>query len=156
MERDLEMSSLAQKRKAALLPELLGAVRGRRRRRVATRVTVVAGMALLLISYWPAMVVPGIDSRQAGGDAALQVANTDGLGPSSSGEPFACEVVHDIPGVVQRYRSVIQDHQDWFVNDAELQSILRAAGRPAGIMRIAGKVTVARGALDPLPALGED
>jgi len=156
MERDQEMSSLAEQRKATMLPELLGAVRGRRRRRVATRGAVVAGMALLLISYWPSMWGSVADDMQAGGDAASQLANAGDLGPSPAAEPFVCEVVRNIPGVVQRYRAVIPQRQDWFIGDEQLQDILRADGRPDGIMRIAGKVVVASGAVDPFPGLAED
>lgn len=144
METNQEMSSLAQQRMATMLPELLGAVRGRRRRRVAIRVGVVAAMLCVLVGYWPGMGGQTMD-YDPGGGAATQVAN--------GGTPFACEVVRNRPGVLERFRSATPQHQQWFVGDDELQDFLRTAERPNGIVRVSGKVFVASAALDPFPVL---
>lgn len=152
MERNQEMSSLAHQRMTTMLPELLGAVRGRRRRRVAARVAMVAAMLALLVSYWPGMGGQARDSKRPGSDHSSQMANVRD-GGSSSGMPFACEVVRDVPGIVERYRGTSSKHEQWFVGDDELQDFLRKADRPEGLVRVAGKVVVASAALDPFPVL---
>lgn len=141
MEPNQEMSSLARERMATMLPDLLGAVRSRRRKRVAVRASVVAALLALLVTFWP-------DS----GDFA-SVPPQAGTPQVIAGAPFSCEVVRDIPGVVARYRVATPEHKAWFVGDDELQDFLRTAERPEGIVRVSGKVVVASSALDPFPEL---
>jgi len=143
MERNQEMSSFARQRMATMLPDLLGAVRSRRRRRVAARATVAttvaAALLAVLVTLWP-----------KGGDRGA-VPSPNGPQHHIAAVPFTCEVVRDIPGVVARYRVATPKHKDWFVGDAELQNFLRNAERPDGIVRVSGKVVVASSALDPFP-----
>lgn len=146
MERNQEMSSRARERMATMLPELLGAVRSRRRRRVAVRTGAVAALVALLITMWPADggIGSGIGSGLPGDPSHQQVA---------AARPFKCEVVHDVEGVLERFAGATPNHKKWFVGDDELQEFLRGADRPQGIVRISGKVVVSSDALDPFPEL---
>ena len=143
MERNQQMSSQARQRMAAMLPEMLGAVRWRRRRRYLARGTVLAAAAVLLLVYWPS------------GASFLPSAPVP-IGPQAgaSASPV-CQIVHDVPGVVDRYRATSSQHAEWYVGDEELQEFLRAADRPSGIVRIYGKVMVTEAALDPFPQLDQ-
>lgn len=155
MERKQELSAQAQRRMATMLPELLGAVRGRRRRRIATRVAAAAAVVLLLVGYWPFGDVATTTTRANPGGAAQVADAGEQQPPADKGSPV-CEVVRDIPGVVARYRVAVAVNPDWFVDDGELHRLLVAAGRPAGLVRVAGKVTFSSEATDPLGAFGED
>ena len=147
MERNQEMSSLARQRMASMLPDMLGAVRWRRRRRHIVRGTVLAVAAVLLVGYWPnGGTAPDVIAPVAIGP----------LGPQQAGSSVVCEVVRDIPGVVDRYRATGAKHLEWFVSDDELQDFLRDANRPNGIVRVSGKVLVTEAALDPFPVLAEE
>lgn len=141
-EPDRSLSPVAAARMAAMLPDLLSAVRWRRRRRVALRAGVAVTLltaALFAASRWwaPSAAAPGPapaagDSRPLR-DAAIAIVQTD-------------------PDVVARYRAVADVPSEWFIDDDELQRWLRQDRRPDGLVRIAGRVTVASAAVDPFPA----
>lgn len=166
MERNQEMSPLARQRMAAMLPEMLGAVRWRRRRRHIVNGSVLAVAAVLLIGYWPTddrslspvgpMVSgPMVSGPMVGGPGA-GAAQQSGDQQSGARTTVVCEVFGDLPGVVDRYRATGGSYTEWFVGDEELQSFLREAQRPHGIVRVSGKVTVTAAALDPFPVMSDE
>ena len=77
-------------------------------------------------------------------------------GPVGPSPRAICQTVHNDPAVLGRYRVESTVREEWFVDDDGLQEFLRQGERPAGIVRIRGKVLVAKGALDPFPELGLD
>lgn len=154
MESNQEMSSLARQRMAGMLPGMLGAVRWRRRRRHIVRGSVLAVVTVLLVSFWPrsfwkdngAALTPIASVPVAPGASASQQAASS----------MVCEVVRDIPGVVDRYRVAGNKHVEWYANDDQLQDFLRDADRPNGIVRVSGKVIVTEAALDPFPVMADE
>ena len=141
MERERELSPLAQARMAEMLPSLVGAVRWRRRRRHAVRVGAAAALLALLVATWP-------DGAAAPGP----VGPSGPSGPSGhASQPLVLEVVRDDPSVLDRYRVADTVRQEWFVGDDELQQFLREGARPAGIVRVGARVMVVSSAIDPLP-----
>lgn len=154
MEPDQELSSLARERMAAMLPDLLGAVRGRRRRRQALRASVVAfvvaGLWSLWLGLWPASGDAVVPTPNAPRVATLPTPNRTGAAK------FACELVHDLPDVVARLSRTAAVRADCYISDADLQAFLRDAQRPQGLVRIAGKVIVASAAVDPFPVMAAE
>jgi hypothetical protein len=134
MHDERELSPLAQQRMAAMLPQLVGAVRWRRRRRRAVQGALVAAVVWLGVALWPD--------------------GTAGPQPSDPGPvqrvPI-CEVVHDVPDVLAKYRVEPVRRADWFVDDDELQQFLNEGQRPSGLVRVGARVTVVRSAIDPFP-----
>jgi hypothetical protein len=55
-------------------------------------------------------------------------------------------------GVVRSLAPVVRPQ--WFVDDGELQALLRADDRPAGVVRSGAHVVVAAAAVDSWPAVG--
>lgn len=149
MERNQQMSSLARQRMAGMLPGMLGAVRWRRRRRHIVRGSVLAVAAVLLVSYWQdrGAVVTPIASVPVAPDASAS---------QQTASSMVCEVVRDVPGVVDRYRVVGNKHVAWYASDAQLQDFLRDADRPSGIVRVSGRVIVTEAALDPFPLMADE
>ncbi|MFT7537635.1 MAG: hypothetical protein ACI85K_003596 [Hyphomicrobiaceae bacterium] len=154
MERNQQMSSLARQRMAGMLPGMLGAVRWRRRRRHIVRGSVLAIAAVLLVSYWPGSywqdrgaVVTPIASVPVAPDASTS---------QQAASSMVCEVVRDVPGVVDRYRVTGNKHVAWYASDAQLQDFLRDADRPSGIVRVSGRVIVTKAALDPFPLMADE
>lgn len=132
------LSEVARARLHADLPGLLGSMRQRRRRRRAARATVLAlglGGALLL---WP---------RRAD-----EVAPPVAPPPPILVRP-GWTMVADDPQVVARLRVATVVRPEWFVDDGQLQALLRAADRPDGLVRARGQVLVSAAAVDPFPTL---
>ena len=119
-------------RKAAALPVLLAAVRRRRRRRRARSVVLIGLVALVAAVRWglvgdrpsPAPIVPAP----------------------------RWEVVADDPGIGRRVLIAPVARAEWFVDDAGLQRLLAAAGRPSGLVRTGTTTEVTKAAYDPWPA----
>jgi heme A synthase len=154
MEADQELSSPARERMAAMLPDLLGAVRGRRRRRKALRASVVAlvvaGLLSLWLGLWPTSGDAMVPASTAPTVATLPTPNRTGAAK------FACEIVHDLPDVVARLSRTATVRADCYISDADLQAFLRDAQRPQGLVRISGKVTVASAAIDAFPVMAAE
>lgn len=135
MQAERELSPLAQSRMAEMLPGLVGAVRWRRRRRRAAQGVVLAAMVWLSVLIWP-----------DGGAAPQPV--PPGPGPVRAS---VCEVVGDVPGVLERYRAKPVVRDEWFVGDEELQRFLSEGDRPSGLVRVGSRVMVVGSAIDPFP-----
>ena len=87
MKFDQELSPMARERMTDMLPNLLGKIRWRRRRRYAVRSGVVVAMLALLVAYWPASeltVQPEPKALASGSNPELGV---------------VCQIVHDDPAV---------------------------------------------------------
>lgn len=130
------LSDAARQRMRLLLPGLLAAVRARRWQRRAARFAVAAGAAALAVALlWR--------SRRAEPPRvgeALPVAAT------------SWQIVTSAPDVLARCAVPTTRHAEWFIDDQELQDLLAADGRPAGLVRIAGRVEVSAAAIDDLDA----
>jgi hypothetical protein len=155
MAHDPSMSPQVQERMAAMLPELLGAVRWRRRRRQLGRVVL---LLLVFVSLW---VLADSDAATANGSVPQGVRQrvpqlASDTAATARAVPFACEIVGNDASVVQRYTAAVTSHQQWLVGDEELQAFLQDAHRPMGIVRVSGRVLVARAALDPFPLLAAE
>jgi len=135
MHSEREMSPLAQTRMAEMLPQLVGAVRWRRRRRRALQVGAVAAALWLAFTLWPDR-----------GDPVRQIV------PGPPSRTSICEVVRDVPDVLAKYRYQPVARAEWFIGDEELQQFLSEGERPSGIVRVGSRVTVVRSAIDPFPA----
>jgi hypothetical protein len=59
--------------------------------------------------------------------------------------------VHDDPRILERCRVPTRSDPAWVLGDDELQALLRADGRAAGLTRIGNQVLVAAASIDPLP-----
>lgn len=108
---------------AGRLPELLRAVRWRRRRRQLRRAALGALLLLGGVALWPD---PRPDDLPVAPPAA---------------PPWT--VVRDDPGAVARHAVTARIDPAWFVDDHELQSLLRESGLPIGTVRIGHTVQVA-------------
>ena len=118
------------------LPGLLGAVRRRRRRRQVVRAAAAAVVLGGVLAVWAF--------------AAWQPWNTH----DAPREPAArWSVVAVDPGVVARCTAPTVVREEWFVDDYELQQLLRDAERPDGLVRVRGQVLVSSDAVDPFPEL---
>ena len=116
------------------LPGLLLAVRTRRRRRLTVRAALLLmGAVAMSVPFWrpptpTAVVAPAIASE------------------------LAWTFVHDDPTVLARHTIVVEPKAEWFVvSDDELQSLLAADHRDAGLVRLRGQVLVSKTAIDPFP-----
>lgn len=130
------LSAAAQARLQADLPGLLAALRGRRRRRQTVR----AAVATLLLVSGAAMVF------RSGGAPTVVPVLPDGTAPR-------CTIVRDDPQVLARLAVPTTVRAEWFVDDAGLQALLRAADRPDGLVRVDRQVLVSAEAVDPFPEL---
>ena len=132
----VRLPPLAARRMHGLLPELLALVRARRRRRHARR---AAAMALVLAAPIAAYAL------RPGGPAA----------PHPAAMPIAAPytIVATDATVVVRCVVATVDRAEWYVDDAELQQLLRANDRDAGLLRIGDRVLVSKAAIDPWPVL---
>ena len=128
---DDSLGALARARKAAGLAPLLLVVRRRRRRRRAVQAATVVLLAALSLRF----LLPSPDA------AAVALREPIATAPDGR-EPFVLERLM-VPTTVRA---------EWFVDDPELQQLLRDAGRPAGLVRIGERVQVDAAAVDPWPA----
>lgn len=138
-----ELSAAAAQRMEALLPELLGTLRARRRRARRRRAAVAAALLVL-----PALLsIPGrsapVDSSREPVPAALARA------PAAP----AWVELRDDPSVLARCEVATVVRSAWFVDDDEMQALLLAAEKPAGLVRSGSRVFVSAAALDPWPSL---
>lgn len=130
----MQLSPLAQQRMHALLPDLLGAVRARRRRRHVRRAALVVLVLFAPIAAWWANAVEPSTPREDAVAAA----------------PVA-EIVESDPTVLARCEVATTVRAEWFVDDDGLQELLRADERDAGLVRVGDRVFVSPSAIDPLP-----
>lgn len=133
-------SDAVRRRKAAMLPALLTAVRWRRRRRLAAR-GAAAVAAALVVGF-------GLDAAWGRGHDVAREPRRSAVAVVSP--TVHCEVVRDLPGVVARYASAPAAPAEWWIDDAELQRLLDEDARPSGLVRVAGRVAVTAMAVDPL------
>jgi hypothetical protein len=133
-----ELGSAGQVRMAALLPDLLAALRRRRRRAQVRRAMVVAVLAVLPGVGW--LLTMRAPSGQVPVEPASLIATK-------------ATMVHDDPSILVRceVRDVVR--QEWWLSDAGLQATLRAVDRPDGLVCVAGRVFVAIAAIDPFPTI---
>ena len=131
-ELDLSVTAAACMRER--LPGLLAVVRARRRRRRAGLAAwLLLGVVVLASPWWraPAPHVP----------KAAPVAVVP-----------AWTVVRDDPTVVARHTVTVAPRAEWYVvDDGELQALLAADHREAGLVRARGQLLVSRAAIDPFP-----
>ncbi len=129
-----EPESQVGQRMAALLPELLLALR-RRTRRARCRRLAVAALVAAAPACWLAWLLTGP------GDAV----------PAAPVAAPAWTIVRDDPGVLARCSVAPAVRPAWFVGDDELQGLLGDAARPSGLVRAGERVFVAVAAIDPWP-----
>lgn len=136
MAAEHELSAVAAQRMDALLPELLDTLRTRvrraRRRRAIVAILLMVLPVPLLTWRRPAPAAPPIAS------AAVARGWTE---------------VRDDPGVRTRCEVETVVRSAWFAGDDEVQELLRAAARPAGLVRAGNRVFVSAAALDPWPSV---
>lgn len=134
MAAEHELSAAAAQRMETLLPALLDTLRARvrraRRRRAAVAAALLVLPALLLTLWRRDPAVPSI----------APVAAAPGW-----------TEVRDDPGVRARCEVATVVRSAWFVGDDEVQELLRAASKPAGLVRSGDRVFVSAAALDPWP-----
>ena len=133
-----ELSPAARQRMHAMLPGLLSTVRWRRRRRVLGRAGLAAGVLLFAVWLWP-----------SGGD---RVSPGPGAGPGPTRTGPVCEIVRTDPAEVAGWRVATAVPADWYLDDDGLSRFLRESARPAGLVRVRGRVLVATEAVDPFPS----
>lgn len=163
MEAEPGLSVAAQRCRDARLPELLRAVRrrGERRRRRRAAVVVTGGALLLVVAdaLWPragrspVMRPPSGASARDAGASPLASAPAATIHVVVAGSvPEVAAIRRDDPAIVARCAVATQAHDAWFVDDTGLRALLRADGRPDGIVRIAGRVFVGEAAIDSYDA----
>ena len=134
-EHELVLSAAASRRMREALPGLLGAVRWRRRRRVAVRAAALS----LLVAVWSWSPWSGEPSE-------------DGVAPGPVASAPRWVVIADDPSVLARCEVASRIDPAWFVDDAGLQNLLRLDARPDGLVRAGARVMVAAAAVDAWPA----
>ena len=127
------LSGPAQQRQRELLPNLLTAVRQRRRRRQAVRAVACLGFVALL-TIW---LLPSPASQPAA-DPFASVPKTS---------PGWIEL-HDDPTVLSRYEVSCAVRKEWFVDDDSLQQLLASGNRATGLLRVGNQVLVSPAAID--------
>ena len=118
-------------RREALRTALEGAVVARRRRRTAARFA-TAAIAVAVLALWIRADFAG--SAPAGESGA--VARADGLRLRNA----VLEVVRNDPRVIARATVREPLAADTWIDDDELLRLLRAAGRPTGLVRSGDRV----------------
>lgn len=136
MAAEHELSAAAAQRMDALLPELLDTLRSRVRR--ARRRRAIVAILLLVLP------VPLLTWRHSAPAA-----------PPIASAAFArgWTEVRDDPGVRTRCEVATVVRSAWFAGDDEVQELLRAAAKPAGLVRAGDRVFVSAAALDPWPTV---
>ncbi len=154
MAAELGLSVAAQQCRDARLPELLRAVRRRGERRRRRRALVALAGALLVFAVaaaaWPRArrSSPAEPTRSP---SALAVGANHAVVVTGS-RPAMATFVRDDPAAVSRHAVATQSRAAWFVDDSELQELLRTDGRADGLVRIDGRVHVHAAAIDPYDA----
>ncbi len=138
LEHEMVLSAAALRRRREALPELLGAVRWRRRRRRAVRAGLCLVLTLVASSPWWSQATGWRQANGSGDEVA--VANA----PSWT-------VFTDDASVLARCEVPTHVDPSWFVDDDELQRLLRDDHRPDGLVRTGPRVLVAAAAIDPWP-----
>jgi len=170
MEAELGLSVAALQRRDDQLPLLLRAVRRRGERRRRRRAAVAALLVLVVVALgrWfgsravAPVVPPSLSGREvvvvppgtrpvAGPFAGPVAAGTRAVVVAGSATTLAT-VVHDDPTIVARYRVALPTRREWFVDDADLQELLRADGRAAGLVHLGGQTLVQAAVVDPYDA----
>ncbi|MCA8952310.1 MAG: hypothetical protein KDE27_22555 [Planctomycetes bacterium] len=140
----VDLGPEALQRRSAMLPELLRAVRGRRRRRQVRRLGLAAA-ALALAALGLHRV---FGDRGPGRGIATPVA--DGNDPEVAATPVWTTFGND-PAALARCVVTPAARPEWYVDDDGLNDLLRAAKGRGGIVRAAGRVFVNAAAIDPWP-----
>jgi hypothetical protein len=136
-------------RRDAMRRELMLYITRRRRRRAALRRGSIAALlvvAAALVSLFPR---PGPNERPAATapGANMIVAGTPGLSASLAHVRF--EVVRDDSAILKRYETAPSPiPAAAFVSDDELLKLLASANRPAGLVRLEGRVFLADTEID--------
>lgn len=137
MDAEHGMSAGAASRMQAMLPSMLEALRGRVRRAQRRRAAVACAalVASILLVVWlrpPAQPSPApVPGPVAAASGWVQL--------------------HDDPQVLARCELATVARASWWVGDDELQTLLREADRPPGLVRVGERVFVGVGAIDPWP-----
>jgi hypothetical protein len=132
-------SAFVTARRRELLKRLLGEVRARRRRRQLARAA-AAGVVVLLVGFGVVRSLAPVEPAP--------------VAPPVEAAVPAWREVHDDPTVLARCAVAPVVRPQWFVDDGELQALLRADDRPAGVVRSGAHVFVAAAAVDSWPAVG--
>lgn len=137
MDAEHGMSAGAATRMRAMLPSMLASLRGRARRAQRRRAAVACAalVASILLVVW--LRPPAQPSPRHG---PVPVAASPGWSE-----------VNDDPQVLARCELATVARASWWVGDDELQTLLREADRPPGLVRVGDRVFVGVGAIDPWP-----
>ena len=137
------LSAAGEKRRVEILSLLEAAMARKRRRRAAARWAAVAGVPL---------VVAGLLLLEGGPSGPPPVPAASRPPAPATGDPrrAGIELVHDDPLLLERCSlpSAPLDRRV-LIGDQELLDLLQAAGRPAGLARVAGVVYLTSSAPAP-------
>ncbi len=151
---NLGLSAAAQRCRDARLPELLRAVRRRGERRRRRRALVALAGALLVLAaaalWWPS--APGSPPAAPTRSPFAPTGAANHAVVVAGSKTVMATFVRDDPAVVSRHAVATQSRAAWFVDDSELQALLRADGRTDGLVRFDGRVHVRASAIDPYDA----
>lgn len=124
-ENPVSLSSEGMARRRTMGQALKGAVISRRRRRRAAQAGAVLALAATVLWIWLPMTSPRSHEL---------------LPSSSSYEHLVLVIVQDQPGIMERFafEPTVVPAETW-IDDAELIELLRAAGKPSGVLRTEGR-----------------
>ena len=134
-------SDVVAARRASMQTELLGAVRGRRRRQQAVRATL--GTALVAAAVWLGFGIVSTDAPSS------TVQPTVEAGPPVENFDFA--VIEGTPDVPADWTVRDQSlRSEWLVGEDQAVDLLRESGVRAGFLRVRGELSVT-GSIEPTP-----
>lgn len=151
---NLGLSAAAQRCRDARLPELLRAVRRRGERRRRRRALVALAGALLVLAA-AAVSWPHAPGSSPAAPTRTPFAPTSAASHAvvvAGSRTVMATFVRNDPAAVSRHAVATQSRAAWFVDDAELQALLRADGRADGLVRFDGRVLVRAAAIDSYDA----